>query len=371
MEGVAMAAQVDPQRVSALRSDYRNQQVRWGFIWALWCAVLWGAWYVPGEAIYFEAPFVTMLETTGDFLLAAAVITTLNAVAVLLAMFVWVATLGKLGEYQRTLRQVKISRWFAGGAVCGGPVAIFGTFLAIGYLGAAFGAVAALLYPIVGAIAAKVWYHENITQRAALGIGVVILGGVVIFAPGILAEMSGAGEGAWLGYLGGAMAMFGWGLEGAIAGRALDVSDPDVGLTLRFTAEVAYWVVIITPLVLIFLGARALDVFTGALTNPTNYLLLALMGLSFGFCYVAWYKSFPLIGVGRGQAIAALYGPFAVIWLTVFTLQLPAWNFVVGGLVAVLGSFIMYTEKRDVLEVIRAVPAAKASQGPARSGEPV
>ncbi len=363
-----MTAQIDPQRVKALRDDYRNQQVRWGFIWALWCAVLWGAWYVPGEAIYFEAPFATMLETTGDFLLAAAVITTLNAVAVLLAMFVWVATLGKMGEYQRTMRQVKISRWFAGGAVCGGPMAIFGTFLAIGYLGAAFGAVAALLYPIVGSIAAKVWYHENITRRAAMGIGVVVLGGVVIFAPGILAEMTGAGDGAWLGYLGGAMAMFGWGLEGAIAGRALDVSDPDVGLTIRFTAEVFYWVVLVTPVLLLVNGERVAGVFADALSNPINLLWLGLMGLTFGFCYVAWYKSFPLIGVGRGQAIAALYGPFAVIWLTIFTLELPAANFLLGGLLAVVGSFIMYTEKRDVLEVIRAVPAAKTATGAARTG---
>ena len=48
-----------------------------------------------------------------------------------------------------------------------------------------------------------------------------------------------------------------------------------------------------------------------------------LLGLTFGFCYVAWYKSFPLIGVGRGQAIAALYGPFALVWLYVFTLNHP------------------------------------------------
>jgi drug/metabolite transporter (DMT)-like permease len=353
--------EADPQRVSTLRSDYRNQQVRWGFIWALWCAVLWGAWYVPGEAIYYEAPFDAMLETTADFLLAAAVITTLNAIVVLLAMFVWVATLGKMGDYQRTIKQVKISRYFAGGAIFGGPMAIFGTFLAIGYLGAAFGAVAGVLYPIVGAMAAKAWYSENVTRRAALGIGVVIFGGIVIFVPGLMAELTGAGDGAWLGYLGGAMAMFGWGIEGAIAGRGLDVSDPDVGLTVRFTAEVFYWVVVITPLILLFGSSRVLEVFGQALSNPINYLWLLLMGLTFGFCYVAWYKSFPLIGVGRGQAIAALYGPFAVIWLTIFTLELPQMNFVIGGVIAVVGSFIMYTEKREVLEVIRAVPAGRSS----------
>jgi drug/metabolite transporter (DMT)-like permease len=76
---------------------------------------------------------------------------------------------------------------------------------------------------------------------------------------------------------------------------------------------------------------------------------------------VAWYKSFPLIGVGRGQAIAALYGPLALVWLYLFTLEAPGVQFVVGGLIAVIGSFVLFTEKRDVLEVVRAVPGAHVS----------
>lgn len=101
---------------------------------------------------------------------------------------------------------------------------------------------------------------------------------------------------------------------------------------------------------LLLSGDGALTVFGEALSNPINYLWLGLAGLTFGFCYVSWYKSFPLIGVGRGQAIAALYGPFAVVWLTIFTFELPEINFIIGGLVAVLGSFVMYTERREVME---------------------
>lgn len=179
----------------------------------------------------------------------------------------------------------------------------------------------------------------------------------MIFAPGILGEISGAGGGAWLGYLGGVCAIVGWGLEGAIAGRALDVSDPDVGLTLRFTAEVAIWLVIVVPICSIAAGATFWSTVGAALTSPTVLLLLVLLGLTFGFCYVSWYKSFPLIGVGRGQAIAALYGPLALVWLYVFTLEPPGLEFVIGGLIAVVGSFVLFTEKRDVLEVLRAVPA--------------
>lgn len=347
---------LDSAKIDQLRLDYRNRQVRWGFIWALWCAVLWGAWYVPGTVIYAEEPFVSMEQ---NYLLAAMVITTLNAIAVLIALFIWIGVLGKTGDYVRTMRQVRISRWYAPAGLAG-MLAIFGSILAIAYVGPQFSAVAALLYPIVGALAARVWYQENITKRAALGIAVIVIGGVVIFAPGIIGELTGAGTGGVLGYVGGALAIFGWGIEGAIAGRALDVSDPDIGITLRFTAEVLLWIVVAVPVTSALAGNQLWHTVGAALANPNNLLLLVLLGLTFGFCYVSWYKSFPLIGVGRGQAIAALYGPLALVWLYLFTLKPPGIQFVIGAVIAVVGSFMLFTEKRDVLEVIRAVPAARA-----------
>lgn len=348
----------NPARVQELRTEYRSRQVRWGFIWALSVAVLQGAWYVPSTALHFETPFAELQDSTGGYLLAAMVLTSLNAVAVLVAMAAWVLVLGKGKDYVRTLRRVRISRYYAPAGFLGGPIAIFGVFLAIGFVGGVFGAVAGVLFPAVGATAANLWYREKITRRAALGIAVLLVGAVLIFIPGIIEEVRGAGGGAWIGYLGGAMAIIGWGLEGAIAGRALDVSDPDVGLALRFTAETLFWFVLIVPVTAAFVGPEVLGIFASALANPDVLLLLLMAGLTFGYCYVSWYKSFPLIGVGRGQAIAILFGPMGVLWLTVFTLELPEWNFVVGAIIAVIGSFVLFTEKRDVLEVIRAAPKA-------------
>ncbi len=344
------------QTLEQARVQYRNRSVKWGFIWALWCAILWGAWYVPGTAVWYEAPFVDMaFETPGETLLAAAIITTLNAVAVLLFLFIWVGTLGKLSDYGRTIRQMKkISFWYFFAAIFGGPCAIYGSYLAIAYVGPVFAAIAALLYPVVGATIARLWYNEKITTRAALGIFIIISGGVVVYGPGIFGEMSGASDASWIGYLGGAMAALGWGIEGAIAGRALDVTDPDVGITVRFTAETAYWVFIILPLVALFSDAPVWSLVGRTLTSM-GVVWLLLAGITFAFCYVSWYKSFPLIGVGRGQAIADLYGVFAVLWLLIFTLDVPQWNFVIGLLLTIFGGFVMYTEKSEVIEVVRAV----------------
>lgn len=150
------------------------------------------------------------------------------------------------------------------------------------------------------------------------------------------------------------MAAIGWGIEGAVAGRALDVSDPDVGLTVRFTAETLYWVIIILPLtIIVSSGTNLLAIIGQMLVNPWNLLWLVLAGLTFGFCYVSWYKSFPLIGVGRGQAVAAFYGLFALIFLGIFTLEFPALELLIGAAIIIAGGIIMFTESREVLEVIR------------------
>ena len=346
--------------VEELRVATRNRQIRWGFIWALWCALLWGAWYVPGYAIFYEEPLASLVNSNKELVLGALVVTVLNAVAVLTAMFIWVAVLGKGREYVNTLRQPRISLWYLPAGLCG-LSAVFGTYLAITYVGPAFGAVAGVLYPLTGATLARLWYKERITKQAAMGIAVLVLGAVTIFTPGLWEQITTSQGQAWLGYVGGAMAFIGWGLEGAIAGRALDVSDPDVGLTLRFTAEVFVWLVVLVPLFIAFFGSEVLDAFGTALSEPVVLALLVPLGLTFGFCYVCWYKSFPLIGVGRGQAIAALYAPAAIIWLWVFTGVDITWQVVVGGILAVIGSFLLFTERRDVLEVIRSVPTQSRS----------
>ena len=341
------------QTLETARAKYRVRSVRWGFYWALWCAVIWGAWYVPGTAIWYEAPFAELGSgRQGEFLLAAAVITALSSLAILFFLFVWIGVLEKWGEYARTIRQIRISKWYYLGAVFGGPCALFGSYLAIGYVGPIFAAIAALMYPVVGATLARFWYYEKISARATVGIAVILVGGASVYAPGLLDEFSNPDSGAWLGYVGGLMAAVGWGVEGAIAGRVLDVSDPDVGITLRFTGEAFYWIFLILPAIAIFSDADVLGLIVATFHFPAM-LWIMLAGVSFAFCYVAWYKSFPLIGVGRGQAIAALYGVFAVIFLSIFTLNLPEWHFLIGLSLTVFGGFVMFTEKAEMLEVIR------------------
>ncbi len=341
-----------------LKKQESSKRVKYGYMWALFCAVLWGLWYLPGEAVWVLNPFDEMYGEiaagSGDgvaLVVVAVLITAFNALTVILALMVWNGTLGKLGEMKRTLKEMKpCTKWFFLASIFGGPIAILGSFMAMGFVGGAFAAVAALMYPVVGSFLAAKWYGEKISKRAFAGILLIIAGGITIFGGGVLTEL-GNGNVLWLGYLGGLMAATGWGIEGAIAGKGLDIAEPDVGITLRFLGENIIWWIFIVPI----LAIAGFPMFKYALMvfDPLVLMVLAFAGITFGFCYVSWYKSFPLIGVGRGQGIANLYGLFAVISIFLFFGDVPSWTILVGGALCLIGSSVMFSEDTGGMESLR------------------
>ena len=342
-----------------LKAKEGSRRVKFGYMWALFCAVFWGIWYLPGTAIWvlnpFDEMFVAIAETHGDSLslvIVAVLITALNALTVVISLFLWNTVIGKhkLKELKRTAFEFKkCSKWFFLGGICG-MVAVFGSYLAMGFIGAAFSAVAGLLYPVVGSTVARLWYGEKISRRAAAGIIIIVFGGISIYAGGLISELA-TGSIQWFGYLGGLMAAVGWGLEGAVAGKGLDLAEPDSALTIRFIAETIYWWIIVIPI----LSLLGFPMFTYVLQifDPLVILVLMFAGITFGFCYVTWYKSFPLIGVGRGQGIGNLYGLFAVVFVFLFFGTSPGWAIILGGILCVAGSMLMFTESTEGMASLR------------------
>lgn len=338
----------------ALHKHFQRSQ-RWGFTWALWTAVLWGAWYVPGTAMWYEEPLVSI--DSGDHgirLAATAVMTWIHAIVVVLFLLIWNGTLGKLQDFGRTIvRFNRISKWYALASLCGGPMAIFGSYMAMGYVGPVFAAITSLFYPVIGAVIARLWYHEKISTRAALGMAIIIMGGIVIYGPGLFGEMDISENYTWLGYVGGIMSAIGWGAEGAVASRAMDVTDPDVGIQCRFSFEILFWGILVLPLIFLLTDLPVLALLTEMLTSEMVMLWMILASICHAYCYTAFYKSFSLIGVGRGEAIGNLYGVFAVIFVMMFTLELPEWYFLIGLALTVTGSFVMFREPAEAISELR------------------
>jgi hypothetical protein len=343
-----------------LKEMNTRTRVKLGFIAALLCAIVWGIWYIPGNLIYSLEPFSNLYDaifgTNGDnaaMIVTAILVTGLNATFVVIALTIWNLGVGKFKEIGRTIRQTKAcTNYFLMGAICGGPIAILGTFIASGFIGASFAACAALAYPIVGSVISSTWLGQKLSRRAIAGILVVLLGGISIYAGGLITDLT-SGNVQWLGYVGGLMAIFGWGLEGAVAAKGLDVSESDVGLTIRFIMEVIVWWIIIIPAVAL-MGFPIFE-YAAMIFEPITLFILIMLGVTFGFCYVAWYRSFPLIGVGRGQSIGSLYGLFAVIFLFIFVGGDQSWTTILGGLICIAGTFLIFMEPSSELESLRDV----------------
>lgn len=358
--------------VNDKRTEAHKKRVRYGYTMALFCAIFWGIWYVPGTFVWnFNVieDFQMLVSGVSDmadvtnkgFLAAAILITALNCAFVMLSYFIWNLCLGKakFSEMKRSIRELRCcTKYYLLGAVCGGPVAILGSFIAMGYIGGAFAAVAALAYPVIGTLLSRTWLGQKISHRAMAGVLIIVVGSITIYAFGLLEDLQEGGS--LIGYIGGLMALCGWGIEGAVAAKGIDVSEPDIAITMRFGMESLIWFIIALPA----LAIMSIPVYEYAwymISDPIILLTLVMLGLTFGFCYVTWYKAFPLIGVGRGQAIGSLYGLCSVIFLVLFIGVAAAigedlnrsLSLVIGALLCTVGTIVMFTEKTGEVECLR------------------
>ena len=351
-------------------TEVHKKRVRNGYMMALFCAVFWGIWYVPGTFLWnFDIvnEFQELVNGSPEFgvkgfLAAAIVITGLNAAFVMVSYFLWNLGLGKakFSEMKRSVLELKAcTKYYFLGAICGGPIAILGSFIAMGYIGGFFAAVAALAYPVIGTLLSRAWLGQKISQRGIMGIIIILIGSFTAFGVVMYEELSESAS--MVGIIGGLMALCGWGVEGVVAAKGIDVSEPDIAITMRFGLESLIWWVVAIPLLTIIVP-EVWSYIWMMLTEPVILLTLVMLGLTFGFCYVTWYKSFPLIGVGRGQGVGSLYGICSLIFLVLFVGVVETFgnddpiyiiSLVVGVILCTVGTFVMFTEKGGDVESLR------------------
>ena len=350
-----------PISIEEFKKADHKKKIRFGLIMGIFCALYWGVWYVPGYAIWgfdsFLYPDMSAKGISSDLesLLDCLFLTCINATACALVLFIWNGALGKLREWKRTLIEVKAaSKYFMLAGLCG-ACAVYGTYIAATFLSPGFAAVAGLLYPIIGTIMSVLYLKQKVSKRGYLSIIVLLAGGITLYAGSMITGGS-VGSNATLGAIGGIMAAVGWGFEGVVAGKALDICEPDVGLHLRFIFEAMIWIIILVVLAII--GYPMFSTM-GLLLDPATIVIVILLGLSFAWCYVTWYKSFPFLGVARGQAVGSLYAACAVIFLTIFfgpayalgytddTMVLIVGSTIAGLLICLVGSFLLATENSE------------------------
>jgi drug/metabolite transporter (DMT)-like permease len=340
-----------------------KKKFRFGIIAALLCAVYWGVWYVPGYAVWEMPDFLPAaminMENAGydsdiTYTMACILLCLVNAIIDTLILFIWNGALGKMGELKRTFVEFKAANiYFLYAGICGAG-AVFGTYVAAQFLNPGFAAVAGVLYALVGTIMSVLYLHQKVTKRGYIAVVIMIVGAFVLFAGTIFGGAESSNM--TLGVIGGAMCAICWGLEGTFAGKALDYCEPDCGIQLRFFWETVLWIIVCV--VLAISGVPIFSTMASIVTDPYILLVVILLGFSFAWCYVTWYKSFPFIGVARGQAIGSLYAACSIVFMVLFfgvdnaigghdmAHVLPT----IGGLIICLfGSYLIATEDAEGL----------------------
>ena len=76
--------------LKALKKQESKRKISKGYMWAFFCAIFWGIWYLPGTVVWVLNPFDEMssaiAKTSGDgisLVVTAVLITAFNALAVM------------------------------------------------------------------------------------------------------------------------------------------------------------------------------------------------------------------------------------------------------------------------------------------------
>ena len=331
----------------------QKTRVKYGFIWVIISALLWGASYVGfAQQNVVSATIESTLGTDMTGLIAGtAVISAVTSMMyAIVTFFVWCVPAGKAKEVVKTLAKPKIDMWLAFATCFGGIMAVFGTFLATAGLGAGLAATASIISIAVGAIVASVWNKEKMARNTVIGIVAIIIGGFIMLDPSTIIN-SEVTEDATVGYIGLILCIIGFGLEGNITVRVYDVTDTDSSLAVKQIWDTLIWFIILLPVIACYVGFGPLyEYLANVLTNPDMMLWLLVIALVMVVCNASTVKAFPLIGVARVASLNALYAPFSMIFLLAFMGVVPSWVVIIGVIIALFGVYIMYHDSGDLAE---------------------
>lgn len=340
----------------------KSNRARWGFIWITIASILWGISYVPKEAIWLIEPMETLWENGGaDLIEGTVAISAIQALFFAVILFLlWSCVNGKPREVCRNFVHWPISKWFLISAFFGGLMAMFGSTLATAFVGADYASAIALLSALTGAIYGRILFKEKVTHLAIIGLVILTIGGVLVLDPiAMVHEVMNPGskDGVWLGYVGGILSAIGWGIESCYNVRGLDVADNEASTPIRYGWECIIWFAILMPVTGAIVGFDTFySIFAECILSPDVFVLMIFTALSLGIADSLLHKGYSQMGAGRGLAINSIYVPVSLVALWVFLkdYEISMW-LIVGTIVCIIGTVVMYWEKDEIQDSVRDV----------------
>ncbi len=279
-----------------MKDLFKNNPQFIGIFSALCCAITWVFAAIFMSNIY-KTPEIAQIESSA----LPFAVTFLYGAAGAIAILIFLAFIGKMPEFKRSLF-TKSSRilWMSGSF--GGPLAVVFFSIAIKNLDPAYVMPITSSYPVLCGLLAMFFLSEKINLKGWLGILIVIAGAVLV---GLQPPSSQSTETFYLGVFFALATAIAWSLEAVLASKGVDYFDPYIATAFRFMAFLVVCPTLIMP---IFGG---FEYILPLLQHAFVYVFLAGF-LSFVNC-MFYYVGIAYIGSARTAAITSSYSLFSIL----------------------------------------------------------
>ncbi len=217
-----------------------------------------------------------------------------------------------LKEYLRHIKTKKLAFMLSIAGVCGGPIGLGALLIGTNLCGPTYALIVSSTSTIVAAIVGRILYKERLGLRVVIGMIIAIVGVVIAgYAPP---------EGDYpyfvLGLAISALSAVGWGLEGAVAAYAADMTDSNIAVGF-FRSFVAGGICLLIFVPILGLctsnGLIGWEMVKGVVLNPTGFTLLIIIGLLASLSYLTAYWGFAKAGAVRALVLINTYAIWSII----------------------------------------------------------
>lgn len=280
----------------------------------------------------FTNPYLWLLAV----LTAAAIHDTMAA---LFSIF-YIIHCGKLREIGRSLAS-RPGRWICVAGFLGGPIGMAGYTLGIKFIGPAYVMPLTALFPALATILAIIFLKERVSFRAMIGLISCIAGAIIIsyHHPDAISSTNFK-----IGLIMALIAVLGWGAEGVLSTKGMDLLDPSVAFTIRELLSATIYIIVVLP---IFGGYSVLY----QSLHSFYTLIIAIAALIGCMSYIFWYSSMNIIGVSRAMSLNVTYSLWGIIFSMLFTNVEINFNLILGAVTILLGLFFVVGNPKDLLTI--------------------
>lgn len=225
------------------------------------------------------------------------------------------------------------------GALFGGPIANGAYLVGIASAGAAAIPISAL-FPMFGAIFARMFLKQEISKRVGIGMAICIVGAAMISMDG----GGSLGDNFVFGIICAFIAAIGWGMEGVFSAFGMSMIDSNIAITIRQGVSGLVFITVVLPLF------NAFGLFTDVFSAPNTVLIIALGALFAAASFLAWYVANSKVGVATGMSINSTYVLWGVIFSAIFLRTPLSPVIIAGAIIITAGAIIVSVNPMDFIK---------------------